>query len=217
VIIKGYIQNYDGQCLTIAAPFSDDCLLGKQQITECEIRLDDGRTISADQRKKIYATFRDISLYSGHLPDEVKAIMKYEFISRTGAGYFSLSNVDMTAARDFLQFLIEFCIENDIPTSDNPINRAPDIARYIYCCLINKKCCICGNKTQLHHVDRVGMGRDRREITHIGMRAEPLCAKCHMEAHSMAQEEFDGKYKIFGIKIDAEIAKVYKLKGGFYG
>lgn len=31
-----------------------------------EVRLDDGRTISVDQRRKIFAIIRDISLWSGH-------------------------------------------------------------------------------------------------------------------------------------------------------
>lgn len=213
MLIKGYLSAYDGETLTIVAPFPDGYILDKRQITECEIILDDGRHISADQRKKIYATFNDISMWTGNTSEEIKAHMKYEFIARYGYPYFSLSNTDMTTAREFLQFLIEFCVENDIACSDNLINRAPDIARYIYCCLINKKCCICGKKTVLHHVDHVGSGRNRKEINHIGMRAEPLCPIHHTEVHNMAQSEFDSKYKIFGIKIDAEITRIHKLKG----
>lgn len=38
-----------------------------------------------------------------------------------------------------------------------------------------RKCAVCGRRAELHHVDRVGMGRDRREICHIGMQALP-CA-----------------------------------------
>lgn len=210
--ITGYISDFDGQALTIYAPFENSFLLQKQEITECEIKLNDGRTISAQQRKKIYATMRDISLFTGHEPDFVKEIMKYEYIASTGADYFSLSNVDMTTANEFLSFLIEFCLEWDIPTLDNLLERSPDVARYIYACLIHKKCCICGQKTELHHVDAVGMGRNRKEIIHIGMRALPLCTQHHRELHTIGNNEFCEKYHIFGIKIDEEIAKIYKLK-----
>jgi hypothetical protein len=213
MFIKGYLSAYDGENLTIVAPFKEDYLLDKRQITDCEIILDDGRHISADQRKKIYATFNDISVWTGYTPPEVKEHMKYEFIARYGVPYFSLSTIDMTTAREFLQFLIEFCIENDIACTDSLINRSPDIARYIYYCLIHKKCCICGKRANLHHVDHVGSGRDRKEICHIGMRAEPLCNEHHTEAHTIGQIHFDDKYKTFGIKIDTEIAKIYKLKG----
>ena len=80
VVIQGNITGYDGKQLTIAAPLADEYLLVKRNIRECEIRLTDGRAISANQRKAIYATLRDISLWTGYVPDETKAIMKYDFI-----------------------------------------------------------------------------------------------------------------------------------------
>ena len=88
----GYIHKYDGEYLYIIAKYPFSCELARKEITQCEIRLDDGRHISADQRKKIYATMRDISLYTGHTPDEVKALMKYDFIAKSGHDYFSLSD-----------------------------------------------------------------------------------------------------------------------------
>lgn len=211
--IKGYISGYDGQSLMVVAPFSDDYLLNKQEITECEIRLDDGRTISADQRKKIYATMRDISDCTGHMPEEVKALAKYDFISKTGCEYFSLSDCDMTTAREFLEFLIEFCIEWDIPTADSLLERSPDIARYLYSCLLNKCCAICGGKAELHHVDAVGAGRNRKEIIHLGMRVLPLCRRHHMEFHDTGRQTFCDKYHAFGIKMDQYLCGIWKLKG----
>ena len=211
--IKGYISAHDGECLTIVAPFTDGYLLEKREITECEIRLDDGRNISADQRKKIYATMNDISQWSGHAPDELKAIMKYDFIAKTGADYFSLSDADMTTANEFLNHLIEFCIIWDIPCGENLLERSPDIARYIYACAINKKCACCGLKAEPHHIDAVGAGRNRKEIIHIGMRVVPLCRIHHTEAHNTGKDTFCDKYHIFGIKADADICRVYKMKG----
>lgn len=212
--IKGYISGYDGQALTIVAPFQDDYILQKREITECEIKLDDGRTISADQRKKIYATMRDISIWSGHVPDEIKALMKYDFIARTGCDYFSLSNVDMTTANEFLNFLIEFCIEQDIPTEDRLLDRSPDIARYLYCCLTNKKCALCGKKAELHHVDAVGAGRNRKEIVHKGMHVLPLCRTHHTEFHNTGKDTFCSKYHVFGIKLDDDLCRIWHVKRG---
>jgi Protein of unknown function (DUF968). len=213
MILKGYLSKYDGESLTIIAPLDTDYYLVKQSITECEIKLDDGRTISADQRKKIYATMRDMSIWSGHVPDEIKALMKYNFIAKNGCEYFSLSDCDMTTANEFLNFLIEFCIENDIPTLDSLLDRSPDIARYLYCCLANKKCAICGKKADLHHVDAVGSGRNRKEIVHKGMHVLPLCRTHHTEIHAIGKDTFCEKYKVFGIKLDDYLCKVLKVKG----
>lgn len=46
----------------------------KKRIRSAELRFDDGRTITAEQRKKAYATIRDISDYTGYLPEEQKAV-----------------------------------------------------------------------------------------------------------------------------------------------
>ena len=211
--IAGYIYEYDNETLTIIAPFSDGYLLDKRQITGCEIRLDDGRRISADQRKKIYATMRDIADYTGYSPDEYKAIAKYNFIAKTGCDYFSLSDVDMTTANEFLSYIIEFCLEWDIPTQDSLLGRSPDTSRYLYACLANKRCCICGKKSELHHSDNIGTGRNRKEIMHSGMRAEALCRIHHTECHTIGQQTFDGKHHIYGIKLDDYLCKILKVRG----
>lgn len=44
-----------------------------------EVRVDDGRSITNDQRRKIYATMRDIADWSGDMPDFVKAFFKWQF------------------------------------------------------------------------------------------------------------------------------------------
>jgi len=213
MLIEGYISDYDGEILTITAPFSRGHLLDKRQITDCEVRLGDGRTISADQRKKIYATMTDISLYTGYAPDEVKAVWKYLFIAKTGCDYFSLSGCDMTTANEFLTFLINFCLEEDIPTLDSLRERSPDISRYLYSCIANKRCAVCGRAAELHHADNVGAGRNRKEIVHLGMRAQALCRIHHNEAHSKGQQDFDSRYHIYGIKLDGRLCETLKLKG----
>ena len=63
----GYVKEiHPHEGVTLFVPFEDTYILEKRKITQAEVRLDDGRTISADQRRKIYATLRDISMYTGH-------------------------------------------------------------------------------------------------------------------------------------------------------
>ena len=185
-------------------PYGDD--------VKCEVIFYDGKSISPDQRKKIYALLRDISDWSGYPADEAKAAMKYHFIAKTGCEDFSLSDCSCGLARRFIGFLIEFCLIHDIPCRDSLLSLCEDIKRYLYLCLIHKKCCICGKKTQLHHATTVGMGYDRNEICHIGMMAEALCFRHHRECHDIGQKSFDEEYHIFGIEIDGIIAEKYRLK-----
>ena len=109
--------------------------------------------------------------------------------------------------------LVEIIIEYGIPTKEPLYGLCDDLARYTYACLMNKKCAVCGRKTELHHVDAVGMGRDRREINHIGMRALPLCREHHEEAHKIGNIAFLERYHLEPIAIDERIAKKYGLKG----
>ena len=179
----------------------------------CTVGITDGRDISPKQRKAIYSTVRDISLYTGFPPEETKEIMKYDFMAASGCGWFSLSDCDMTTAYEFTQHLIEFCLIWDIPTSSPLIERCPDIGRYIYSCLVHKRSCISQKKAELHHVDAVGMGRDRKEILHIGMRTVPLTRKEHNEAHKLGWPTFADKYHLHAITLDEELCRVWGLKG----
>lgn len=125
---------------------------------------------------------------------------------------FSLSDCSMEVARLYITFLIDFCLLYDVPCGEPLYKLAEDIGRYVWACLMNKRCAVCGRKAELHHVDAVGMGRDRTAICHIGMRALPLCREHHTEIHSIGQEDFLRRYVIEPVRIDERIADVYKLR-----
>lgn len=48
-------------------------MLMEKRIRKSEIRFDDGRTISVEQRKKAYATIKDIAEHEGNLPEVEKS------------------------------------------------------------------------------------------------------------------------------------------------
>lgn len=171
----------------------------KKRIRSAELRFDDGRTITAEQRKKAYATIRDISDYTGYLPEEQKEWLKYLHIANTGCEYFSLSSCSMDTAREYINTILEYAIENGIPLSDLAIERTDDIGKYLYYCIMNRKCCICGQDGELHHVDAIGMGNDRRRLDDSRHRKMCLCRKHHTIAHQMGQARFAQMYKVFGI------------------
>ncbi|WP_129596076.1 putative HNHc nuclease [Anaerophilus nitritogenes] len=164
-----------------------------------EIRLDDGRTITAEQRKKAYATIRDMATYTGYMPEEMKEIMKYSYIANTGSDYFSLSNCSVTTARLFINYIIEFCFQWNIPLLDHGLNRTDDIGKYLWLCLKYKKCAICGKEAETHHWDAIGMGNDRKRIDDSSYRKIALCRVHHTEAHTIGRDTFAEKYHVYGI------------------
>ena len=63
-----------------------------------EVRIDDGRRITADQRRKIYATMRDIADWMGDMPDFVKAFFKFTFCGDGEHEDFSHTNLTNSVA-----------------------------------------------------------------------------------------------------------------------
>lgn len=219
--VIGEIQDVreDGRVIiTAGLPDLDRALL--RQYKKVEIILPDGRRISAEQRRKVYALLGEIAEYvdgirNADTIEEQKRLLKMEFMVKRMESaerrMFSLSDCDMSTAREFITYLIDFIVRNDIPTSVPLREQCEDVSRYIYSCLVNKKCCICGKPADLHHVQSVGSQGYRDKINHIGLEALPLCREHHISLHSMGNKEFIEKWHLEPVRIDAKIAKLYKL------
>ena len=176
-----------------------------------EITFFDKRRISPEQRKKIFALFEEISAYTGHFPTEVREILEFRFIAQEGIEYFSLSDVNKTIAREFISYLIEFCFTWNIPFKDKGITMADDVSKYLWLCIKHRKCCVCGKDADRHHVDTVGMGRDRRKVNHSEHRFMALCRKHHEEVGLIGQETFDELNHVMGVKLSPEDIKEFGI------
>lgn len=208
----------------IATQMGDVSRFAHRNYQECLIEFVDGRSISSKQRRMCYALIGAIADWMGQgqsqtTRDLTKEFLKLEFqtneIITLSNKIFSLSDVSMSVAAAFQNFLIRFCLEYDVPLYRPMLDYVDDIEKYIYSCLIHKKCAICGAPATLHHYNGpVGMGRDREEIIHEGMEALPLCWEPHhMECETIGDKAFGEKYHLpNGVKIDKNICKIYGLK-----
>lgn len=171
----------------------------KKEVSSIGVWLDDGRMISADQRKKIYASIKDFSAYTGYSPEEAKEVLKYLYVERTGEPYFSLSDCSMDTAGCFINLIIDICLENGIILSDSLYDRAEDIEYTLQSCIRNRKCAICGRNGEIHHWDAIGMGNDRRHYDDSGNRKICLCRTHHTMAHQYGRERFMRTYHVYGV------------------
>lgn len=208
VKIEKYRETENGTDLIIRVPkYKLGDVLHRKCISSAEIRIDDGRHISAAQRKKAYATIRDISDYTGYLPEEQKEWLKYLHIISTGCDYFSLSDCSMDTAREFINTILEYAIKEGIPLTENAIDRTDDIGRYLYFCLMNKKCAVCGRDGEIHHEDAIGMGNDRKHFDDSNHKKICLCREHHTIAHQRGVETFRRMYKVYGIVIKEDFTE----------
>ena len=211
MIATAQIVGYDGELLTVKPLVAIDRELLQKQVDSIEIRLTDGREISSDQRRKIFALVRDISDWCGEEPEYIRKFTTFEYRISNGIEPFSLSDCDMSTAREYISYLIDFCFMHGVPTRDALLNRTDDISKYLYSCLVHRKCAVCNKQAEVHHIEAVGMGRDRTKINHSGMEAIALCREHHREAHTRGQAFFD-KYHIYGTRLDDNLCKILNLR-----
>lgn len=201
-ILNKYKETENGTELLITIPgkkigeiITDKC------IKKAEMRFDDGRSISIEQRKKAYATLKDISDHTGYLPEEQKQWMKILYMLKTGRKSISLSDCSMDEAREFINVILEYAIENGVPLTEEGINRTEDIGKYLYFCLKHKKCAVCGMNGEIHHEDAIGMGNDRKKVNDSNYKKICLCRTHHTIAHQMGRDRFQKAYKVYGIVV----------------
>ncbi len=217
--LEGKIVDADAKFLTIRVPYHPD-YVGKD-MEKATVFLHDGRKHSRDQHGKVFALIGEIAMWAGYKASEtseVNADMKRDFLmkrfdelSAAAIKSFSMSDGDVTTVSLYITHLIDFILEHNIPTKRPLTEMCEDIQAAVYSAMMHKRCIVCGRRADLHHVDRVGMGGNRKEICHIGMRALPLCREHHNEAHQHGDAALMDKYHLENVVIDEKIAKKYRL------
>ena len=140
--------------------------------------------ITGKQRKKIFALIKDIANHIVEDKESVREQVTDSFLRATEYEEFSLSNCSKQVAKDFIDYLITLSFEIGAPLSDNPIEGLEDIESYLQICIDKKKCCVCGLDGEIHHVDTIGMGRDRTKVDDSKNKKMCLCREHHTEYHN---------------------------------
>lgn len=185
--------------------FIDRSLIIDLAVNEKE-ELEKMNMITALQRKKIYALFRDISNQLGTNEEYAKENLKTKFIKEKEYEPFSLSNVDKNIASDFIAFLVEFAFEYGVELKEHPKEIINNIDVYIEICMRKKMCCICGRESEKHHLEgsRIGMGNNRNKVDETNRRKIPLCRVHHSELHNMSEYDFLEKYHLENVNKGGE-------------
>lgn len=167
--------------------------------------------ISGRQRRKAFATIKDIAESTGNEKDEMYRIIKDKFSEVTGYGEISLSDCTRETAALFIEYCIRLGYENGVEWKEHPRERMDNLYRWLKLCLDQKICAVSGlpGKEYLidnsgaiihaHHTDAIGMGRNRQKFDDSKLKKISLSAKYHNEAHSMGWESFKEKYHVEGI------------------
>lgn len=235
--ITGYNEREDTLFIAVPG-LSDIGSIQEIESDEVEVSLIGIREpkITSEQRRKIFALVHDITGYISGVTDRneirftlsamqvlylmdaadeesVRFALTDNYCRLQGVDLFSLSTKNENCASrelasDFIDWLVNLCVENAIPCMDTLLNRCEDVERYVYACVANRRCAICGKKADIHEVDTVGMGRNRSKIGHVGQLVEPLCRGHHQEAGEIGKKSFDELYHLSPIRLDKHLCEV---------
>lgn len=176
----------------------------------------DDRAISAEQRRKAWALVGEICVWAGYMArekEDVNAHLKQRFLMQQVEEYqrqmFSLSDCTMSQAREYITFLIDFCLMNDVPTSQPLSEYADDLKAYTYTALIHRKCIICGKHADIHHMEgsMIGMGGNRYNVSHVGRELLPLCREHHTLYHNIGDKRFKEQFHVEPVVADEALCK----------
>ncbi|WP_353486159.1 putative HNHc nuclease [Apilactobacillus xinyiensis] len=176
-----------------------------------ELDFDDKRIISYKQQRKIYALLNSITKHIQMDLETIKKELKGDFCKKHHQQMFSLSNCTVTTANNFIDYLVNICLEWDVEFASKALDIAKDSYGWEINCLNNKKCCICGGGMQIAHVHAIGMGANRQKMVHIGYTVLPLCYKHHNMQHTIGIKTFLNKYALTGVRIDKELSRKLHL------
>lgn len=149
------------------------------------------KMITDEQRKKVYALFKDIGNHFGYELEEAKNTIKERFCEIREIEMFSLSDCTKDLATDFVDWMIEFCVENNVQLLVKPTEYITEGERLTYACLKHGVCQVCGRAGEVHHAQQIGTKYERGNPDDEKLLDKLcLCRTCHNKAHEIGRETF---------------------------
>lgn len=212
---QGKLKSYGPNHMTIDIPEGFDIAEIRRKTLDGMLAVDfyEKAKITAEQRKLIFALLGDIADHTGYTDEEMHVKMKYYYMAAIGCEAFSLARnkVSKEFASQYIEFIIEWCLWNDVPFEYREYHLSADINRTLFIYMKYRSCFVCGQKnSQVAHVEAIGSGRNRNKIDHRKHHFMCLCDKHHREQHTIGIDTFMKKHLMAPVKLDE--ATILSLK-----
>jgi len=153
----------------------------------------DANAKTCKQNRAIHALFADIARQMGESRHQIKMMIKQAIEVESWA------DATREQARDAIDIVLELCKEHDITLSHKTWQDLGEKQQFDVA-LHKKVCIVCGKKSQHHHIDPIGRGRDRKKVDpNNELPGLPVCSEHHTEIHTIGVESFEKKYHLTGI------------------
>ena len=207
-----------------------DIELFKQLIENSSYEVVQHRRLTVKQMRTIWLICSDYAFFTGYTREDMREMLVSEFCARNDIPEFSISPMksnacDVSTANDLIQFILDHALSNGfyLVIADREEDREtykfdgrniPDIYRHVMHNFLNRTCCICGDKADLHHEPPIGSLQYQNDD---GMQTGflPLCRKHHTERHNIPASEFLERYHIQPIKLTENLL-IYLCSADIY-
>lgn len=181
--------------------------------------LADKRKMRVRQRRLFFALINDIVQWSVMPQEYVKDMFYLQYSAYTGKE-ISLADNSKTSVSDvntLIDLVIDFMFEWNVPFKEGYKQLPREEQYFIYQCCRHRRCLVCGDYADIHHLDTVGMGMNRDHVDHTKKHVMPLCRTHHENYHQLGAEKFAELYHVpvNGIKLDVETLKKLGVKGNY--
>ena len=191
----------------------------EENLNNFSIKVVPVKKISQAQNGLIHVLLKQFGDELGWTMQDMKEYQKEQFAISRDLSEFSTAKCDMEIANDFIAFIIEQAMENEINLyilnkRDKKYKHILEIdkmtERYIIACLKSKTCAICGrSEADLHHYNSVASIGGYEYDDGLKTPFLPLCRVHHSEFHMIGKTDFENKYHIQGIWLNEQL--VYEL------
>ena len=176
------------------------------------VELFDPDSITNEQRRHIYALLGDFSDYTGYTLESAESLFKVKFMHHEFLDELpslGTNNMTKTMAGKFIEYIVIWFIQNEIPFRKDQIYLPTESSRYIYWATVTRHCVVCGQqRADLHHATNlVGRGGNRKTHDHWNSTFLALCREHHNTVHAMGLTEFMKKYVVKPIKLSRKELK----------
>lgn len=181
--------------------------------------LADRRKLRAKQRRLFFALINDIVQWSVMPQEYIKDMFYLQYSAYTGKE-ISLADNSKTSVSDvnvLIDLVIDFMFEWNVPFKEGYKQLPREEQYFIYQCCRHRRCLVCGDYADIHHLDTVGMGMNRDHVDHAQKHVMPLCRTHHENYHQLGPKKFAELYHVpvDGIKLDVETLKKLGVKGSY--
>lgn len=176
---------------------------------------DEDTKITRQQQMKIYALINDINQFGRNEPKFLAkmrakiAFLKSLELPFTIEKLFSLSNCDKELASLFINYLVEYCFDNDIPFDRRELHLTYDVGRMMFLSSVHNRCFATQARREdavlhIHHVNALGIGGDRANDDHRKRWYMILTAELHDEIHRLGYWRFCDRYHCGAVQLSDE-------------